>query len=179
MRSNTAINFGGDYHVYGNVSAPVMTGQDSSRITGTISIPGVFVPLPTLADVLSAIGPYSTINGNVSAAQAAGLAAGTYYVIGSVTLGSILSNHLTFVIMGNFESAASTGLTAFSSGLAVYATGNAGIGGNFVGEVIADNVDIHTGATIYAPSVPDGGSTLALLGLALVGLTGLKRKLAV
>jgi hypothetical protein len=41
-------------------------------------------------------------------------------------------------------------------------------------------LNIHSGSEITAPStVPDGGSTLVLLGVALVGVTGLKRKLAV
>jgi choice-of-anchor A domain-containing protein len=56
--------------------------------------------------------------------------------------------------------------------------------GNIEGRIIAGGngglLNIHSGSQITAPTtVPDGGSTAALLGTALLGLAGLKRKFAV
>jgi choice-of-anchor A domain-containing protein len=56
--------------------------------------------------------------------------------------------------------------------------------GTIEGRLIAGGsgslLNIHSGSEITSTSkVPDGGSTLALMGVALVGLGGLKRKFAV
>ena len=54
------------------------------------------------------------------------------------------------------------------------------VGGRIIAGGSGSLLNIHSGSEITAPStVPDGGSTLALLGVAVLGLTGLKRKFAV
>ena len=54
------------------------------------------------------------------------------------------------------------------------------IEGRLIGGGNGTEISVHSGSEITAPhSVPDGGSTLALLGAALLGLKGLKRKFAV
>ena len=53
------------------------------------------------------------------------------------------------------------------------------VGGRIIAGGSGSLLNIHSGSQITTPStVPDGGSTLALLGVALVGLAKLKRKLA-
>ena len=52
------------------------------------------------------------------------------------------------------------------------------IDGRLIGGGSGNLLNVHSGSEITS-TVPDGGSTLALLGAALVGLTGLKRKFAV
>ncbi len=54
------------------------------------------------------------------------------------------------------------------------------IDGRLIGGGSGNLLNVHSGSEITSAStVPDGGSTLALLGAALLGLTGLKRKFAV
>jgi hypothetical protein len=54
------------------------------------------------------------------------------------------------------------------------------VGGRIIAGGSGSLLNIHSGSQITTPStVPDGGSTLALLGVGLVGLAKLKRKLAV
>ncbi|MBU6411648.1 MAG: VPDSG-CTERM sorting domain-containing protein, partial [Verrucomicrobia bacterium] len=50
--------------------------------------------------------------------------------------------------------------------------------GLVVGEMICgDNMSISSGAQVQGIKVPDGGETAALLGAALLGIAGLRRKL--
>ncbi len=54
------------------------------------------------------------------------------------------------------------------------------IDGRLIGGGSGNLLNVHSGSEITAPStVPDGGSTLTLLGAALLGLKGLKKKFAV
>jgi hypothetical protein len=54
------------------------------------------------------------------------------------------------------------------------------IDGRLIGGGSGNLLNVHSGSEITSAStVPDSGSTLALLGAALLGLTGLKRKFAV
>jgi cytoskeletal protein CcmA (bactofilin family) len=176
-RSNTQINISASGFITGLASAPAFTPNPPINVGSYVIDPNP-VPLPTLAEALAAVGSYTTINGNVSAADAQLLAAGTYYVIGNVQLSGLLANDLTFVVDGNFGSDAATVLTSFSQGLAVYSTQNAIIGGTINGQIIAENVDINTGAIVnQPPSTPDSGMTVTLLGMSAVGLELLRRRL--
>ncbi len=54
------------------------------------------------------------------------------------------------------------------------------VDGRLIGGGSGNLLNVHSGSEITTPSaVPDGGSTLALLGAALLGLQGLKKKFAV
>jgi hypothetical protein len=85
-------------------------------------------------------------------------------------------------VTGNFDSTTTAVLTSFADGLAVYAAGTAGVTGAFGtvnGEVVSlTQIDVHTGATINnTTTVPDGGSTLTLMGIGLGLLAIAKGKL--
>jgi hypothetical protein len=179
IHSNNQIQFSGSPVVNGNVSAVNgFTGLSSATITGTTtSGAGTFVAIPTLADILASVGPYTTINGNLTLDSAADLLAypsGTYYVTGDIHFGG--TGTYTLIAGHNIETSSGASLTSFFGGLAAYAANALGLGGIWNGSAIADNVDIHTGASITGGgvAVPDGGSTLVLMGLGLlfVGVAG-------
>jgi hypothetical protein len=184
--SNDKTDFSGSTFIFGNAeSVNGFNGLASATISGTINGSAAVITLPSIADVLAAVGSYTTLTANqsITPANASSFDGKTWYVIGDVNISGGATVNATFISSHNVTLDTSSQVIANSSGngLAIFAASNEDVGGDqglapdIRGSVWAHNVDVHTGGTISA-SVPDGGSTLALLAPVLIGLARWGRK---
>ena len=67
IHSNDKTDFSGSTFIFGNAeSVNGFNGLASAPITGTINGGAAVITLPSIADVLGAVGSYSTLTGNPS-----------------------------------------------------------------------------------------------------------------
>jgi hypothetical protein len=173
--------------IHGSATATgtIMVSGTGASVTGSISEGAAAITLPSLNSVLTAFSSYHTISGGaLTVGGSWDLGKGVYYASGNISLANGVFNGYTFIAGGNFDMGDSTDLTGNTLGFAIYAGHDATINGIVNGEVVGvNNVVVDTVATVnastvpHATTVPDGGSTAALLGLALLGMGGLCRKM--
>jgi VPDSG-CTERM motif len=173
--TNVSIGTGAGQTLTINASAGTFTGADS-----------VF----TVTAMQFQNGQTLTINGDGvhDVVLNFGTALGGLHFAGAIVLNGLTSNDVLFNIFGGNSTTLTGGdtLQTAANNATQYGTyldpnGNIVVNSvNIVGHLFGgDSADMQivSGATVHSPSVPDGGSSVALLGIALAGIEGVRRTL--